>query len=196
MTRILPLLCILFITSGCASLFGTRIENITVNTNEPATVVINNDTIKNTREANFRVRRNPMNLKVEVYNTREKKTLSVDAGKNAVYWLNANPYPTFFLGFLIDLNTDKKYSYPRNLYVDMNEEGNLYTAYDPWPSKDKWNLHVTFPAANLFYYKPDLGTRATRTFGIGGMNIGVDHYHKPYQFINYSIGLNTNYFHL
>lgn len=193
MTRLISLLALLVLTSSCASILSTKMESVSVVTNKPATIIVQRDTVRNTTQAHFKVWRSERDLIVSVENGNTHKDLFVNAGKVPIYWLNASPYPFFCLGLLIDLNTPKKYSYPRNIYVDMNAEGNQYTRYNPWSRKGDYNIHVSFPALSLFYYKPALGVRPERNLGVGGMTIGLDHYHKDFQFVNYSIGISNNY---
>src|SRR5664279_5352002 len=82
--------------TSCASLFNRPVRPMTLITDAPARVVVNNDTLSTTHnEIKFLVRRQKAPLPITVFNDAVSKNLSIVSHNLFAYWAN--------LGFLYGL---------------------------------------------------------------------------------------------
>jgi hypothetical protein len=121
------------ILGSCATLFNSPSENLTIITNEPCKVVVNHDSLKSTdNEHEVTINRSRKSLFISAYNDNKQKDIIVPSCMSFAYWLNV--YSTAWIGFIIDLNTPKRYAYPSTIYLDMKSNKNNYLTIRPLDS--------------------------------------------------------------
>jgi hypothetical protein len=123
----------IFYTS-CATIFNLPDEHLTVITDTPARISVNNfhsDT--SSESSNLYVPRSSNPLKLTVTNSQSTRNYNIRPRNSFAYWLNLYP-STMWLGFLVDMHNPKRYSYPRTVYINTNEASNSYLTYIPLDS--------------------------------------------------------------
>jgi hypothetical protein len=152
-------------------------------------ICVNNDTAKW-----YEV---PVKLKVD----RSKQDLLITTKKDSV----ANQIPveskydfkymygnieTFGIGYIIDRKSLKKYTYPKSVFIGM-EDGRFVSqsGYRRWkkqPERHLLNLKISIPEANHFYM--DKGDRYGESFGYLGISGGFEYYFSNKYCINMDVG--------
>jgi hypothetical protein len=119
--------------SSCATLFNRKTERLTVITEKPGTIRFNgyiSDPVTKRIDVNVPRSKNNLTLSVEKQDT--TSNYYIKPHSSAVYWLNLDPF-TLFLGFLIDMNNPKRYSYPATVYIPKESTAG-YLTYVPLDS--------------------------------------------------------------
>jgi len=94
------ILFISLILSSCATLLNSPKQEVTIITNEPCKVVVNNDSLKSADiEHDLTLNRSKKPLSIIAYNDNHHKNIIVPSKKSFAYWLNFDSY--FFTGFFI-----------------------------------------------------------------------------------------------
>jgi hypothetical protein len=148
--EIVFLLLIIFIVCSCATIYNSRLENITITTREPSRIVIKNDTsISYMTQQVLSVPRSKEPVKISVINQTSTKEINVKSRNSFAFWLNLYP-ASAWTGFLIDMNNPKRYSYPRTIYIDTRSKENNYQTYKPLDSTiTKFNNLIKFTPLKL-----------------------------------------------
>ncbi len=121
---------ILLSLSSCATILNNRKQTIDIHTNEPVRLAVNNDTIPyQVNHHGIIVDRSKELLHLELFNENIKKDLYIQSRLSTAYWMNF--FSPYFTGFLIDLVNEKRFAYPKTLYIDLNEVGNTYLTDQP-----------------------------------------------------------------
>lgn len=124
-------LLVVIITS-CATIFNLPNQNITLITKEPSSIKINeNNSLPISKRVDTQVQRSSEPLSLSVHDSLSTRQYSIRPHNSVAYWLNLYP-STMWLGFLIDMNKPKRYSYPRTIYID--NRSNNYLTYIPLDS--------------------------------------------------------------
>ena len=140
---------------SCATLLNSRTQYLTIITSEPSKIVIKNDT-SNFYTSNFyktqhnlAVLRSREPVNISAISQNSEKNVSVKSRNSFAYWLNFYP-SCYWLGFLVDRNTPKRYSYPSTIYIDIYGKGNNYLTYKPLDSTTaKLNNIIKFAPLKL-----------------------------------------------
>lgn len=116
--------------SSCASIFNSRNVKIKVVSYPPCNIIVNNDTLcENEYEKHITITRNSEPLIINAFNDTITKKYSIKPKNSLAFWLNINtPY---YLGFMVDIYSKKRYTYPKTVYFDINEKDNKYYDYNP-----------------------------------------------------------------
>jgi len=115
-------------------MINRRLTPITIVTNEPTKIRIENDTLAHTTVHHFvAVERQKNSLEVTAFSNEKNKTVKVKARNSVAYWLNLYPY-VLWTGFIIDHNNPKRYSYPKTIYIDLNDPKSRFLPYKPLDS--------------------------------------------------------------
>jgi hypothetical protein len=131
MKKTILLILISLIFSSCATLLNSRTEGLTIVTNEPSKIQIEKDTIHSKSTQHYvAVERSKDSLEISAFTESKRKTINVKSSNSFAYWLNLYP-STAWTGFLIDKNNPKRYTYPKIIYIDLNQNGNNYLKYKP-----------------------------------------------------------------
>jgi hypothetical protein len=96
------------------------------------------------------VKRSKHPLKVSVTSSQSTVNYNIQAHSSFAYWLNLYP-ASFWLGFLVDMNNPKRYTYPRSIYFNTNDSSAIYHTYKPLDSVTaKRNNIIKFTPFRLF----------------------------------------------
>lgn len=122
--------------SSCATILNRKSTNIHVVTNIPATISLPAATSKGeVTNSYFAVKRSKMPLTITAFNDTISKTVSVIPGNSFAFWCNLNYFPYGLVGFIVDWKNPKRYTYPRNIYLDLSKRGNTYERLIPVPKE-------------------------------------------------------------
>jgi hypothetical protein len=117
---------ILLTFTSCATLLNKDVTQLEIITNSPATVVMNNDTLKSlNKKTPIKVIRQAEPLSIMIFNDSIVKNVNINYRNSFAYWANLGFF--YGAGMLIDMNNPKRYTYPKTVYVDMNNADNGYT---------------------------------------------------------------------
>jgi hypothetical protein len=116
---------------SCATLLNENHTRVTIITSDPARLVVNNDSLKAYDTIQLvKVDRDKKPLLITAYNDSSTKTVKVKSRYSFAYWLNAYPSCPFWLGFVIDSYSKRRYGYPRNIYIDFAKNDSTYLPYN------------------------------------------------------------------
>ena len=74
-------------------------------------------------------------MTITAYNDTVSKTVSVKAGNSFAFWFNLYNLPYGLIGFLVDWKNPKRYTYPRNVYLDLTNRDSTYERLNPIPKE-------------------------------------------------------------
>jgi hypothetical protein len=123
----LVLCAMLLSLSSCATIFNSKLTGLKVVTSEPSRLVINQqDTVSNLSvEKNIAVNRDKKPLNLLIYNDSLIKEVNVNYKLSSTSFLNFYFSYLFWVGYIVDANTKKLYTYPKLVYVDFHSPGYL-----------------------------------------------------------------------
>jgi len=181
------LLAVILMCSSCATLFNTETQKINVCTSEPSSFMINNhypvyytDAYGNKVE----VERDRDDLVITFRDSTREKSIEVTSGNSFAYWLNLYPTPLFWTGFLFDKNNEKRFAYPKDIYVDLADTSNTYVTYYPWSRKGQFHVLMSAPHINSFNFLPENEPLRKRNTGFWGIKLGVEYYHGDREYVS------------
>lgn len=181
----LYILTLPFLTMSCATIMNRSYTDITVHTTAPGKIIYNRDTITTyANKAYLTVRRKKEKLKIVATTDSLARTFEVKPQSSFMYWFNI--YCNGGAGMLVDRKNPKRYSYPKNVYINSAETTDKYYNYEP-NNKGALDIHLSLPYINFFYLKPE-EERPKVNAGFGGLSLGLDYYYSKNQFL--SLGLS------
>ncbi len=117
--------------SSCATMFNSADTRVKIITTQPVSMVVNGDTVANgVSQKQIIVKRNNKPLTVTVTGDSISKTVHVKPVNSFAYWLNAYPNWHLWTGFIIDTKTKKRFTYPKNVYIDTQQSDSSYLTYN------------------------------------------------------------------
>jgi hypothetical protein len=190
--RLVVYLLIILMFGSCATIFNSKNKNITIYTDRPVHIAVDNDTISGLREElAFVVKRKKDPLIITLYTDTFSKKIRVNSRNSFAYWLNAYPGYTFLYGFLIDRNKPKRYSYPTRIYIDTKDTSRIYRTYDNSPKKGRYYLHLSMPYINQFYSQPSKEPTLAHG-GFFGLSGGLDYYYHNNRYVSVLVNSVTD----
>ena len=137
------ILLIILSCSSCATLFNSRTKKLEIVTDGPATVVMNNDTLKNINNLRHRteVLRQRAPLALSVYNDTLSKIITVHSNSSFAFYANFGLFHG--LGMLIDRKNPKRFTYPNTVYISMKDKGSAYATIDSGAIRNKFIVKFT-----------------------------------------------------
>jgi len=157
MKTIVSCVILILLANSCATIFNSRTQVIDVYTNKPVKIAIKNDTVPYLiNHHNFAIARSKEPICLSLFNDSIEKNIFVNSELSPVLILNL--FSPAFSGFLIDWTNQKRFTYPRTIYVDMNNLNNDYLKYVPWeytPYSRKNILKIT-PLKTINFVNPGL----------------------------------------
>jgi hypothetical protein len=175
---------IFFIFTSCAGIINQPITRTIVHVKEPTRLVVNGDTLRTiTRQYPIVLERSsePVELLAITDSTQTKITLQPRG--SFAWW--ANIFCNYGIGMLVDKNNPKRYTYPNHLYLDREDSLYRFTNYQPDHRKGQWQLHLSLPYINNFYFQPREEKSKANT-GFLGLSVGLNYYHSKKQFLKLS----------
>jgi hypothetical protein len=187
MKQLLYALLFSFLLSSCATIFNTEQTTISIFSNDPVNVKLNEDTVIHVSFAEeILVYRSPDPLRLTVFNDSLSDTISLNPKNSLDGWLKIYPSWLSPIGFLSDTNNVIYYSYPRRLFVDLADPTGEHFSTYPFRRRGNVNLHFSLPYINNFLLNPEGEGRKLNT-GFMGLAFGVDYYHSRDQFVNVGV---------
>ncbi len=124
----IAIISVLFLSS-CASIFNSQLTYTKIVTNKPTKLTVNG--VENNllvTEKEIWINRSKKSLEIIAETNNNKKIIIVNAKNSFLYWVNLYNYG---LGMLVDKNNPKRYSYPRTIFLDLNDTLSKYKTYVP-----------------------------------------------------------------
>lgn len=185
MKNTLYIILISICITSCATLSneinGCR-QTINLNTNKPSRIIFQNDTLSTNNKTIIEVERGKEDLILEVLTDSLRKDVTIHSKNSLEYWLNI---PTNYgIGMLIDKDNPNRYSYPKNVYLDLETRADEYFTSDISDKTNQLYLHLSIPYLNSFYLQPDNFENKSNT-GFWGISGGLDYYYKRNKFLSF-----------
>ena len=185
MKKLLLIIPCFIVFTSCATVLNRRTQRIDIVTNKHADVIINDKVVVNVNNrTKFIAVRDIQPIKLLVFNDSMSKELLLDSKSSFPYWFNI--YANAGLGMLIDKDSPKRYVYPKRIFVDMTNNLNTFTTYNPITRKGSLQLHCSFPWINNFLLNPIDENNYKFNTGFMGISLGLDYFYKTNQFLNIS----------
>ncbi len=165
--KVLGLLLICMSISSCATLLNKRQSVITFQTSENVDYVFKGDTLVHENTNKFaRVYRNKKQpITLTFINKDYERQINIRPKKVGLYYLNV--FSPYWLGFGVDELTRRKWTYPKNVFVNM-EKGS-YLPYFPMDTSmvlNKPNRLSLTPLAPLGNQHPGIELSYQRALGM------------------------------
>ena len=128
---IFPLVILLCVS--CATIFNLPNQTIEIITDEPGNISV--DKFQSDTALSYfclSVTRSSIPLKLSVTRSQSTKIYSIQPHNSLAYWLNIYPAP--YVGFFVDMKNPKRYSYPKQIYINTHDRSNKYLTYRPLDS--------------------------------------------------------------
>lgn len=178
-------LYLLFLTS-CATLFNRTTTRVDIHTKYPATIIINEDTIKTTgNRAAFIVERSKNSLNVESKTDTLTKTFIVKPMLSSMFFNNFLIFPYGLAGAALDLISVKKYTYPSHIFINPQDKKNKYKIFGNYSRKGEIYLNLSIPEFNFLHQYTKFSGYVNNN-GFMGLSAGLDYFYKPLQFVNFT----------
>lgn len=155
-------------------------------------VFINNDTsLWYKTPAKISVIRSSKDILITAKNDSLKKEVIINS-KLSNEFLYGNLL-TYGIGYLIDLNSSKRFTYPEFIPIEFKEHTQYQTNDRAWlnPGKGCLNFKISIPEGNHFYQ--NIGKGYGSTFGFLGISFGAEYYFTDDFCINFDIGGLTDF---
>ena len=190
------LILILIFCSSCATIsyeiYGNKQEvKVNTNTNKSVQIVFEGDTllIKDNKIA-LEVERGKQDLKMKVLSDSIEKPVTIRSKESFEYWLNIPG--NYGIGMLVDRNSPNRYSYPRNIYLDLNKNDDKYSLSSQTNNTNPLYLHLSLPFINIFHFRPQgFGNRVS--IGFLGFSAGLDYHYKVKKFLSFKAIVATDF---
>ncbi|MFT5168098.1 MAG: hypothetical protein ACI8P3_003337 [Saprospiraceae bacterium] len=177
--------------TSCATIINIPYVGIELVTNEPAIIMFDPDTIETENNvAHFYLERKKEPVEITVYTDSLSKTILLKSKISRTVFLNALP-PSYGFGLLWDLNSSKRFTYPKNIYVDLSDADPGYFIY-ALPQSGNLYFNISIPFENNFLLRPEgeQGIKLNNEFL--GISFGLDYHYSDHQFLNLSWTLAGN----
>lgn len=113
---------------SCATILNSKKVQLKVVTNLPSKLVIKNDTSKNISNSFiFSVKRSADPLSITTFNDSISKSINIMPKTSGTFWLNLLQSDFCFIGFIIDTQTKKRYTYPKSIYIDLVKKDDSFS---------------------------------------------------------------------
>jgi hypothetical protein len=122
--------------SSCATILNRKTTSVHVFTNIPAKITLPASTSNvEVTSSDFAVKRSKSPLTITAYNDTVSKIVSIKPGNSFAFWFNLYNLPYGLIGFLVDWKNPKRYTYPRNIYLDLTNRDSTYERLIPIPEE-------------------------------------------------------------
>lgn len=176
------ILIISVLITSCATILNQPYKNVKVHTTEPSRIVHRNNTVETVNNsANIWAERKNENLSIIAITDSITKTIDIRPRLSSAFW--ANIYFNWGIGMLVDMNNPKRYTFPKNIYINSTDTINRFFRYSQSNNKGELHLHFSLPHFNFFRMAPEGETVGNNT-SFWGLTVGIDYYHSKNQFVN------------
>jgi hypothetical protein len=125
---------IVIVFPSCATLLNSQQMTMHIHSNKECTVYVNDNKVEedsNPKKIEVPRSKNPLFLDIETDNL--QKNITIYPHTSPLFYLNIFSYA--FLGFLIDYNANKRYDYPRDVYLQFDKKQFRYSTSVPFNTK-------------------------------------------------------------
>lgn len=195
MKYLISLICCCYLLSSCATLLNGKHTKVKVYTPEPTSIIVKDTTdivydSKSTKTV-LHLERSKEDVEILV----DGHSLILDSRLSGTFWLNLSGAVNLYglVGFIIDMTNSKRFAYQKIIYVQPTDSIPIIYSYRPQNHKGEVHFNLAGPLAiNGFRYQPFNGRPPERSGGMWGYKVGVDYYHAPRQYFNFTFKTGTN----
>lgn len=202
------IITVLFFTS-CATLVNTRYTEVNLYTRQDSVkVYLNNSADYSMTPARITAERSGEPLRITLEKNEQKEKIQVPSRITPQFWIGNMFTGMFVLGYMVDLSNDRRFTYPRKIYVDLDDPENVDYRYrtreNPKyllvqaPQKKTYtgqkgtiNIKLSIPEGNSFFLNKQ--THWGNTFGFLGATTGMDYYYKDKRYWGLGAGAVINF---
>jgi len=178
----IPLLMLL--ASSCATLFNGQTTEVTIRSNAPTTLEMGVDTFRSFgNEIKLTPERSAAPLTLTIQRDTITKTVVVPSKLSLVYW--SNFATNFGIGLFWDNSTPKRFTYPRQVFINVKDTAIRWSKVDFTEEQNVWNLVLSLPHVNSFYQQP-AGEGVQKQFGYLGARVGLRYRYAPHTFAQFT----------
>jgi hypothetical protein len=144
-----PIVFFLLLFSSCATLFNTNCTSVKIRAERGIKLLAVDSSIKYSDHKGYMFKRTSDSLRMNVLIDHTEYKIQIPARRSFVYYeniLNSG------VGFFIDKNSKKQYSYPRHIYIERKDSSFKVSRY-PTIKKGTMELSIAFPYINSFHVK-------------------------------------------
>jgi hypothetical protein len=176
--------------ASCATLFNSPNTAVYVRSAKGTQVTVDcvTKTIPVKGAETFVVNRSPDSLLITLTKDSIVKEVKIKSLPSRTGYFNVF---NLGLGFLKDRKSLERYTYPKMLWIPVDEPGNSYYTQNP-ARKRMWGLHITVPMFNSVYYRFSSGKDQVEVLPFGftfGLNYGT----SPYNYWSFEAGGSMNF---
>jgi hypothetical protein len=185
----IALLIMCFLLNSCATIYNSKYKTVKIHTTLPS--IIKYDSLE------LHTKNNKLTLDLVRSKHPAKLTIVSDSGTKEVFIKPYNSsafYANLFylcVGFVVDRNNPKRYTYPTTIHVNSTDTSNTYFRFIS-PGKGQWLLHASIPYGNIYYFVPS-GQSSAFGYSYYGLSLGLDHYHRKGQFLELAASATTGW---
>ena len=166
-----------------------RTTRIKLYTDRTTKLIVNNSSYTIDNKYIIKVNRQKDTLVLIASNDTLKKEIRLKPINSFYYYSNII---TYGLGFIWDYKNPKRYTYQRNVYIDLNSISKRPERFLP-SRKGQVDFIYSLPWINSFYLHPKYESTKINT-GFWGVAIGLDYYHKRNRFISLTANAVSDFF--
>lgn len=143
------------LVSSCASIFNSKTTSVRVFTEEPSAIKVNDKEVEGTSKEHWLTTpRSRNNLTIELFTQDTAKRVEVKSQLSSTFFLNFN----FFwspVGAIIDMTNEKRFTYPRNVYVEFDKNLPSYFTTKPLDTVNRLKKNIVkFSLTKPFSFSP------------------------------------------
>ena len=191
MKNSLFIILLTFLLSSCATFLNKKNKTIQIATTTPGYIVIKGDTIPCFNEKTLGiVERSNKTLTIKAFNDSVSKTVNIKARKSSAYWMNI---ANLGAGFFIDAKSQKRYTYPSHISINIEDDNDKYLTFDSRSKKGIFEFSLSLLPFNSIKSSvfPTIDPKLSSLYN--GFTVGLNYYHSPKQFVNLSSGYVGDY---
>ncbi len=154
---------------------------------DSATVIINNNDTMCCTPLTVSFERSNKTIHMDIQKDTAKKHVLLE-GEFSNWFLWGNLFGPSIIGYGFDYTNNKRYTYPENMYVNLNREGNNFRR---WIVEDDvpLNITLTLPYINHYFLKQENANGMM--IGFLGINAGLEYYLNYRSYFSWQMGLST-----
>ncbi|MEQ9262496.1 MAG: hypothetical protein RLP14_04975 [Owenweeksia sp.] len=185
-------LALLFYLNSCSLLLNDPYKVVYFHTDKDVLVVHDNDSLLSTGEPlTLNLKRQKEDHRIIISTDSLRKEIAVSPHLSGIYWLNIGNYG---LGYILDLTTQRRFTYPRHIFTDIRDTLVDYRNYCPSVPKGSIQLHVSVPEINYFHLQPHGLDYPHQSIGFTGICLGADYFYRDDYFIHSSVTAAADFF--
>ncbi len=192
--KILGLLILCTQCFSCATILNFPTTPVNIYTKEPATIVYQSDSVhtNSKNKVRLQVPRQASPIELTVFNDSLDASFEIASKNSLAYVLNA--FYNAGIGFLVEKDQPKRYTYPRNVFLDSSLNRITYGQFLSIPKKGDVDLHISIPYINSFLLRPEDEASRKLNTGFWGISVGLDYHYSDKQFVSLVCSGVTDFF--